>query len=139
MNYAGFWIRAIPFLIDQIIVNLPELLLEQVMVHFTGMDSFTQQLWGGVLSLIFYYWYYCRYQVKKGTTLGKKLFHLQVVDERTGKSLNHRQAVIRSFGYLVSVVIVGCGFLMAAFHPRKKTLHDGFAGTVCVRVPKKPA
>ncbi len=139
MNYAGFWIRAVPFLIDQIIVNVPELLLEQLMVEVLGMDSFSQQLVGGVLSIAFYYWYFCRYQVRTGNTIGKRLFGIQVVDENTGHSITHRQAVIRSFGYLVSVVILGCGFLMAAFHSRKKTLHDNFAGTVCIRVPKKTA
>ena len=133
MNYASFWLRSVAHLIDFILVNGLELLLEYGLKEVTDMDSFTQQMVGVGLSLIFTYWYYCRYQVRTGTTFGKRIFGIYVVDEKTGQNMTHKQAVIRMCGYVVSYVVIGCGFLMAAFHPQRKALHDLFAGTVSIK------
>lgn len=133
IHYAGFWIRFVSHLIDFILINGVELSLEYGISKSAGISSFHQQILGAVLSIVLSYWYYCRFQVQKGTTLGKKLFGIYVVDERTGQPLNHRQAVIRLFGYVASYALIGCGFLMAAFHPQKRALHDLIAKTVTVR------
>jgi len=137
MKYAGFWPRSVAHLIDFVLVNGLELGLEYFFSVVTDMSSFTQQIVGVVLSLAFTYWYYCRYQVRTGTTFGKRLFSIYVIDEKTGQFLSHRQAVIRMFGYVASYLLIGCGFLMAAFHPQHKTLHDLFAGTVSVSRKKR--
>jgi uncharacterized RDD family membrane protein YckC len=133
MNYANFWLRSVAHLIDFILVNGLELLIEQGLKEATDMSSFTQQMIGVVLSLVFTYWYYCRYQVRTGTTFGKRIFGIYVVDEKTGQNMTHKQALIRMSGYVVSYVVIGCGFLMAAFHPQRKALHDLFAGTVSIK------
>ena len=136
MNYAAFWPRAVAHLIDFILVNGLELLLEYGLSEVFPIDSFTQQVIGVILSVGFTYWYYCRYQVRTGTTFGKKLFGIYVIDEKTGNNMTHKQAVIRMFAYVASSVLIGCGFLMAAFHPQRKALHDLLAGTVSIHRPK---
>ncbi len=135
--YAGFWIRAVAHLIDFILVNGVELALEYGISTPLQLNGFSQQVVGVVLSIALAYWYYCVYQVRSGTTLGKKIFSIYVIDEKSGNTLSHKQSVIRLVGYLGSYAIIGCGFLMAAFSPQKKALHDLFAGTVSVRLPKK--
>ena len=136
MNYAGFWKRLVAHLIDFVLLNGVELGLEYGISGLLGLSSMVQQVLGFVLSLVLIYFYYCWYPVKKGTTIGKKLFSIYVVDAKTGEIFSSKQAVIRTLGYLPSYAMIGCGFLMAAFHPEKRTFHDLLAGTVCIIKPK---
>ncbi len=139
MNYAGFWIRFVAHVIDFILLNAIELGLEYGIAGLLGLSPITQQILGVVFSLVLTYFYYCRYQVKTGTTIGKRLFSIYVVDEKTGEFMTHKQAIARTLGYLLSYVILGCGFLMVLFHPEKRGLHDLIAGTVSVRRKKVAA
>ena len=139
MIYAGFWYRAIAFLIDFILLNIAGLIPQYALAWVFGLSPFNEQIIGEAISLLSLYWYDCRFQVRTGTTVGKKLFSIYVLNEKTGEYLSQKQAIIRGFGYILSMLIFGCGFLMAAFHPQKKTLHDLLAGTVCVRRPKPKA
>jgi uncharacterized RDD family membrane protein YckC len=131
-HYAGFWLRFVAHLIDFTLLNGIELLLESILSKLFDITAFNQQVFGMLFSLGFYYWYFCVYQVKTGTTLGKKLLGIYVIDEKSGRLMSTRQAIYRMSSYLLSYLIIGCGFLMAAFHPQKKGLHDLLAGTVSV-------
>ena len=136
--YAGFWVRALAHLIDFVLVNGVELGLEYGISTPLHVSALTQQIIGVVLTLGLSYWYYCVYQVRTGTTVGKKVFRIYVINEKTGEYLSRKQAVIRLVGYIGSYLMIGCGFLMAAFHPQKKAFHDLLAGTVSIRKPKEP-
>ena len=133
MSYAGFWIRFCAHIIDFALVNLVELGLEYAICTPLGVSAFAQQIVGVFFSFALAYFYYVEIPIRRGTTLGKQIFEIYVVDEATGKIFSRKQAVIRLCGYLASYAIVGCGFLMAAFHPQKKCLHDLFARTVSIR------
>ena len=135
-NYAGFWIRSVAHLIDFILVNGAEFALEYGISTPLHLSAFVQQVIGVGFSIGLAYWYYCRYQVRTGTTFGKRIFGIYVVDRNTGEFLSHKQALIRLVGYIGSYLMLGCGFLMAAFHPEKRAFHDLVAGTVSVRRPK---
>ncbi len=137
MNYAGFWIRFGAHIIDFVLVNAVELGLEYGISIPLGFSAVLQQVLGVILSLGLCYYYYVELPQKRGTTLGKQVFGIYVVDATTGENFSRKQAVKRLFGYLLSYAIVGCGFLMAAFHPQKRGLHDLIAGTVSIR-KKKP-
>ena len=132
-EYAGFWIRSVAHLIDFALINGIEFALEYGISTPLHLNSFVQQVIGVGFSIALAYWYYCVYQVRTGTTLGKKLFGIYVVDEKTRTFLSRKQAIIRLVGYVGSYLMIGCGFLMAAFHPQKKAFHDLVAGTVSVR------
>jgi uncharacterized RDD family membrane protein YckC len=136
MIYAGFWVRALAFLIDLLLWNLLGLIPQYALAWVFKLSAFNEQILGEVLSLFVLYGYYVCYQTKTGTTPGKQILSIYVVSEKTGLSPTRGQSLVRLFGYLVSAIILGCGFLMAAFHPQKKTLHDLFAGTACIRKPK---
>ena len=139
MNYAGFWVRLGAHVIDFVLVNAIELALEYGISLPLGLSSVAQQVVGVILSLSLCYYYYVELPQKRGTTIGKQIFGIQVIDIKTGQNFTRKQAIIRLFGYLFSYAIVGCGFLMAAFHPQKRTLHDLMAGTVCIRKKKSAA
>jgi len=133
MKYAGFWIRSLAFLIDLILWNVLSLIPQYLASWMFHLSPFNEQIVGELFSILVLLGYYCWYQPKTGTTPGKQIFSLYVVDERTGGNPTRIQSFIRLVGYLVSAVILGCGFLMAAFHPQKKTLHDLLARTAVVR------
>ena len=136
MNYAGFWIRCGAHLIDFAILNLVELGLEYAICTPLGVSSFAQQVIGVILSLALSWIYYIEIPLRRGTTIAKQFFGIYVIDQKTGELFSRKQATIRLFGYLLSYALVGCGFLMVAFNPRKQGLHDILAGTLSIRRKK---
>lgn len=136
MIYAGFWIRTVAFLIDLVLWNLIGLVPQYLLAWVFKMSAFNEQILGEVISVVVLFGYYIWYQSKTGTTPGKQLFSIYLISEKTGLPPTKGQSALRVFGYLISAVILGCGFLMAAFHPQKKTLHDLLSGTACIRRKK---
>jgi len=152
MHYAGFWRRALAHLIDFCITNGVSWGVEEALLramygvyfliarfHHVPMkpydDAFDPMIEQGVSVVVFlavalpyYVWGTYRY----GTTLGKRPFRISVVNMADGGPITLRQSVVRCLGYVLSYLTLGCGFLMAAFHPQKRCLHDLIAGTVSV-------
>lgn len=69
-----------------------------------------------------------------GTTPGKLLLDLRVVDARSGGRPGAVQAVLRYVGYFVAALPLGLGFLWIVFDRRKQGLHDKLARTRVVVV-----
>ena len=75
-----------------------------------------------------------------GRTLGKWVAGLRI-ERRDGETLSVRRALLRHLvGYPLTLLTLGLGFLLAAFDPQGRALHDRVAGTVVVRSrPPRPA
>jgi uncharacterized RDD family membrane protein YckC len=131
--FAGFWIRALAHLIDFLIWNLLELAIEYGVTWAFKLDTVWQQVISVIATLVIPYLYYVEWPIKKGSTFGKSLFGIQVVDSSTGGPMNRKQASGRLYAYLLSYALLGCGFLMVAFHPQKRGLHEWISGTHSVR------
>ncbi len=68
-----------------------------------------------------------------GWTLGKWATGLRI-ERRDGTQLGFGHALLRhTIGYLVSLLTLGLGFLLAAFNREGRALHDILADTVVVR------
>ena len=68
-----------------------------------------------------------------GRTLGKWVTGLRI-ERRDGEPVGFLRALVRhTIGYLVSLLTLGLGFLLAAFNREGRALHDLLAGTVVVR------
>jgi uncharacterized RDD family membrane protein YckC len=148
MKYAGFWLRFGAHLIDFVITNAVELCIEYGIVAIVflvrrfilghtvdfdhAVESIVQQGIGIALGLYIVYFYYVRMQIKTGNTIGKRLMKIEVLDMATLLPMQPKQAWIRMFAYLPSYLLIGCGFLMAAFNSKKRALHDSIAGTIVV-------
>lgn len=65
---------------------------------------------------------------RRGATPGKQLLGLRVVRE-DGTKLGYGQAAARYLAELVTLLTFGAGYVMIAFHPEKRALHDLIAGT----------
>ena len=68
-----------------------------------------------------------------GTTVGKWATGLRI-ERLSGEPLGFGHATLRhTLGYLVSLLTLGIGFLLAAFDAEGRALHDRIAGTIVVR------
>lgn len=70
-----------------------------------------------------------------GQTFGKMAFGVRVVD-RAGQPVTTSIAVVRSLGYLVSVLPLGVGVVWMVLDTERRALHDRLAGTRVLMVPR---
>lgn len=131
--FAGFWIRFLAHLVDFILWNAAELTIEYGITLPLKLGTVAQQGISVVATLVIPYLYYVEWQVRQGDTIGKRWFGIRVVDAATGGPMSRKQAVGRLYAYLVSYVMLGCGFFMVAFHPQKRGLHETLSGTYSLR------
>ena len=148
MIYAGFWRRAIAFILDLLIVAIPTTLVFGPMVAFEtvalGVDptnlSATQ---AGLLGATVFSWqlvaivltwlYFAFFESgKKQSTWGKRLLGIKVVGIN-GQRISFARATGRFFAKTISYVIFYIGFIMAGFTSRKRALHDMIAETYVVK------
>lgn len=69
-----------------------------------------------------------------GTTPGKYLQGLRVVDHRTGERAALWRLVLRYIGYFLSLLPFGLGFLLVLANRERRALHDYIAGTRVIEV-----
>lgn len=62
-------------------------------------------------------------------TWGKRMMRI-IVTDADGGQITFGRASARFFSKIISAALVGAGFVMAPFTPRKQALHDIIAGTV---------
>ncbi|MBN2428322.1 MAG: RDD family protein [Deltaproteobacteria bacterium] len=77
--------------------------------------------------------YFTVFHFLTGQTPGKMLFNIRVEDEK-GFPLMFSQAFLRSTGGLLSILLLGFGYLMILFNPDRRGWNDRLAGTRVVRV-----
>jgi uncharacterized RDD family membrane protein YckC len=123
---AGFWIRAGALLIDVVCVMAAEMAFGFVMWVFAedrlaAAASRAFRFLASPCYFVFLHW-------ARGQTLGKIAFHVRVVSQ-DGAPLSFGQAALRHLGSWVSAVLLGIGYLVAAFRADKRALHDLIAGT----------
>jgi len=123
---AGFWIRVGAVLIDVVCVMAAEMAFG-LLVWALAEDrlgtaaSRAFRFLASPCYFIFFHW-------ARGQTLGKMAFRIRVVD-LAGGPLSFGQAALRHVGSWLSAVILGIGYLVAAFRPDKRALHDLIART----------
>jgi len=123
---AGFWIRVIATLIDGICAMAAELgfaLLGWLFLdgHLVTVAGRAFRFVAGVCYPVIFHWLW-------GQPLGKMAVRVRVVTLEGGP-LTLGRAILRQIGYWLSAVILGIGYLIAAFRGDKRALHDLIAGT----------
>ena len=74
------------------------------------------------------YFYFCWHWVSGGQTLGMRSWHI-VVKNDSNRILNWNQASLRYFSSLLSLLLLGLGFVWALFDKDKLALHDHLSKT----------
>ena len=69
---------------------------------------------------------------KFGTTPGKFLFGVRIVDADTFQKITFKQASIRFFSVILSIIPVFLGVIWSIFDKRSQTWHDKIANTVLI-------
>jgi uncharacterized RDD family membrane protein YckC/predicted RNA-binding Zn-ribbon protein involved in translation (DUF1610 family) len=126
VQHAGFWRRALAILIDTILINV-------VTGNFVWTSDMEIGDSHGLFSLAVAWLYFALLESStKQATLGKMVIGIVVTDERFHR-ISFARASGRFFGKFVSLLIIGIGFIMAAFTQRKQALHDMLADTLVVQ------
>lgn len=132
VKYAGFWIRWAALFVDNLILLIPNSLLNFLM----GEDS--QKAFQFFLLLLLTSAYHIILIHKYQMTIGKMVVGIQVVSD-TSERLSLQKIILReTIGKFLSGATLGVGFLMIGFTKKKQGLHDMIAGsTVVYKNPEK--
>ena len=148
-NYAGFWARALGYLIDS---GIGIALFFAVVIVFAAVDAANWPVPdpmgddGGEMSdaaaallLAVNFVAYGLYlsltmSSRRMATLGMRAVGIVVTDTR-GERLSFFRAVGRFFAIFLSIYSMGIGFALQRFTKRRQMLHDLVAGTVVLRAP----
>jgi uncharacterized RDD family membrane protein YckC len=123
LEYAGFWIRLVAFIIDRLILGAIGFVIG-LFVTDLGELILLEIVTGAVYSIAFW--------VGQGATPGKMAVGIKVV-MTNGEPIDMGAACLRYVGYIASGMIFCIGYLMIAFSAEKKGLHDNIANTVVVK------
>jgi uncharacterized RDD family membrane protein YckC len=121
--YAGFWIRVVALLIDELLLLALFFLLLKMVGGPASVIVF--------LIVIALYFPLMESSGSQGT-IGKGMCALAVT-ETSGYRISFLRALVRLVGRLAFNLLFGLGYLLVAFTPRKRGLHDYIAGTVVLR------
>jgi uncharacterized RDD family membrane protein YckC len=119
--YAGFWSRFAALIIDVVVLGVAGLVITAGTVGFAFVS----------ISLLPWIYEAVMLSSEKQATLGKLAMGLVVTDTE-GRRISFFRATGRHFGKYVSALILGIGYLMAAFTRKKQALHDMMADTLVV-------
>jgi uncharacterized RDD family membrane protein YckC len=144
MEYAGFGMRLLAKFLDSLIIGLAAGLLLCLVILVVvpplaktkgNGDTVVFVLLGTfaliVLGTAFYHiWFLSKY----GGTPGKRMLGLRVVGA-DGANVSWGRAIGRFFGeWVTGMIPFWIGYLIAAFDPERRTVHDHIAGTRVIRV-----
>ncbi len=140
--YAGFWKRVAAYTIDSLLIGMVGGLIAAVLGAVLGAlmaagDSggagfMLAQVVTQIASLGITAAYYAGFHASTGmATLGKMAVGIKVV-RTDGSRISLARGIGRYFATLLSGLILGIGFLMAAFTERKQGLHDMICDTLVV-------
>jgi uncharacterized RDD family membrane protein YckC len=143
-HYAGFWVRALASLIDDVIVMAASLaltILALYAVYRATMPAatFAEAFTGGFIQTVNFAAmmfisipYYVGFHWRYGWTPGKRVFRIRVVREIDDGSLSLGRSAARYFAQILSALPFAAGYLMVVFNRKKQALHDAIAGTVSI-------
>jgi uncharacterized RDD family membrane protein YckC len=142
--YAGFWRRAVAYLMDWIFVQVvAALTFIKPMLDHAGistkdpwalMSNTSRQMLAINLAGLMASWLYWALMESSAwqATLGKRMVGIRVTDLQ-GQRISLARASGRFFGKILSALSLFFGFAMAGFTEKKQAMHDLLAGTLVVR------
>jgi len=131
LEYAGFWIRVVAYILDIIVLSI---VIGILAVTFGAAAIMTENF--GLLIVIYLMFFVLVYgyftvmeSSAKQATLGKMAVGIKVGDER-GNRITTMNALGRALGKILSGLILYIGYIMVGFDSKKQGLHDKLANTV---------
>jgi uncharacterized RDD family membrane protein YckC len=139
-NYAGFWKRGGAIFIDGIILQIVNLsMLFAFGLKFIDPKPTPEAIHLRLILMIPQYIFFFGYEVffigKFGATPGKMASKIKVINA-DGSKVGYLKALGRVFAKFLSVIILGIGYIMAAFDDEKRALHDRICNTRVILTTK---
>jgi predicted Zn finger-like uncharacterized protein len=133
---AGFWLRLVALMIDGFLVFFLQVVFSLLLMFLSGNGFQLQGVMAvlvELLSLILSLFYWIFFTGYCGQTPGKMLLRIKVI-RSDGEPLTYGLAFYREvIGKFISGIILGIGYLMAAFDEQKQGLHDRMAKTYVIK------
>ncbi|MDQ0160458.1 RDD family protein [Alkalibacillus salilacus] len=141
--YAGFWLRAVAYLLDGIILAIPLTFIGTFMATiFIASDPYAFQTEGSaaafemgafLIGFVFNALYTGIFHASKWqATPGKKMIGIKVTD-MNGNRISFARGFGRGLAVNLSAFILYIGFIMAGLTSKKQALHDMIARTLVIR------
>jgi uncharacterized RDD family membrane protein YckC len=133
--YVGFWRRFFAVLIDFILVAIVLAITADVISQLVepAANQMVAERRASLLSIVVWWLYYALLESSPWqATPGKMVVGARVTD-LAGMRISFLQATGRTFGKILSAIVLGIGFIMVAFNPRKQALHDAMVGTLVIK------
>jgi uncharacterized RDD family membrane protein YckC len=128
--YAGFWRRGAAAVIDGIILVVANIALTLMMANRPVLVFLINLL----LAVTYFAWFHSS---GAQATPGKRAFGIKVTDVE-GERISFLRGAWRYVAMFFSSLILGIGYLMAAFTEKRQALHDIMAGTLVVNRDASP-
>ena len=141
-RYAGFWIRALAYVIDAVLINVVAFVLGLVFAIVAVIvnpnvvadsQSTTFNIADQLVGLLISFGYFAGLWTLNGATYGQRWLGMRVVDVATFQPPRPAQAALRWLGLMLSFVALCIGVIWVAFDPQKQGWMDKLAGTVVIR------
>lgn len=131
---AGFWLRVAALLIDFVLLLAVAFVVAMVAITLAPSATwFETGLNAGRITAVIAWAYFALMESSPARgTVGKLAFGLYVSDAH-GDPITFWRASARYWLKYVSQYLLGLGYVLAAFTPRKQALHDLLAGTLVLR------
>jgi uncharacterized RDD family membrane protein YckC len=151
--YAGFWLRFVSYIIDNLVLGIPVVILVVVLLAAFGLTGALGQIHPGeppeamfalfgigflfcviFVALVGGWLYYAMMESSpKQATLGKMALGLYVTDME-GRRVSFGRASGRFFSKIITNLIpLAIGWMLAGFTAKKQALHDMIAGCLVLR------
>ncbi len=147
VEYAGFWLRFVAYIIDYFVLIIPSMIIGVIGGVIIGISAAAHasspisDSTGSIIGIVIVYligflmfWLYYALMESSPTqgTLGKMALGLKVTD-LNGNRLSFARATGRTFAKIPSALIILIGYIMAGFTEKKQALHDIMASCLVVK------
>jgi uncharacterized RDD family membrane protein YckC len=136
VQYAGFGIRVVAFILDAIVLSV----IAAALGPFAGTGTvvqtgtqFTVNYQASGLQTLLGLVYFIGFWAWRGQTPGMIPFNLRVVMADTGQKPDIVHGLLRYVGLIISFLVIFLGVIWVAFDARKQGWHDKIASTVVIR------
>lgn len=139
-NPAGFWVRLLAFILDQVLLSAVGISISLLVTDVTLADMLARAidpeapfLWSELLTTLALEAGYWTIMIGTwGRTAGKALLSIKVT-RVDGSGVSYPRSLIRYLAYYISWFTLGLGFLTIPLSPRKRGLHDLVCDTRVIR------
>ncbi len=154
VQYAGFWLRFVAYIIDGFISGLAFLVLLIPLLLLTGAGAALSKIGSGedisddvaafmglgflfgffgIIFVVGWLYYALAESSSWQATLGKKMLNLKVTD-MTGQPISFGRASGRYFAKIITGMIpLAIGYILAGFTEKKQAVHDMIASCLVLR------